>query len=88
MLVYKQVNKPTLFYHNKHTLKHSIIVPEGYQVVSVNERLFLHNMPVKTSVKAMHTTRIVCDCPKTLSLSFESSVLFNHGLLEVATAVE
>ncbi|KAI9331639.1 hypothetical protein BD770DRAFT_375807 [Pilaira anomala] len=70
-----------------YTLKHSIIMVEGYQVISVQDQFFLHNMPAKTSVPISQVSRIVCDSPETLVLNFESDVLVNSDLLLKCNAI-
>ncbi|KAG2192404.1 hypothetical protein INT47_012471 [Mucor saturninus] len=70
-----------------YTLNHSTIMAEGYQVVTVNNTLYLHNMPEKTSVETGKISSIVCNCPETLSLNFESNVLGNPDLHAISTTI-
>lgn len=70
-----------------YTLKHSIIMAEGYQVVNIENRLFLHNMPNKIHVEAIPITRIAHDSPETLPLYFENNVLSTPDLLQYVNAI-
>ena len=70
-----------------YTLNHSIVMAEGYQVLPVDGRLYLHNMPRKVSVEVNLISSILCDRPETLSLDFERNVLDDSNLLRASSTI-